>query len=242
MRNVRKHKRFNLDLIDLISKVSLVSKVEIIDISLGGVALKADRKLDIGKECSVMLEFKGKHIHVRGIVVRSELSRIEEKADGETTAIYSAGLFFKEESADKVKDFLALIENNKKKAQVSMPTNWFRRHVRFRIITSRKKVLNLPTQFGINEISQLGVIIQTDYQLKVDSMLLIELSLNACDPAIFVGKVVACYTPQDNVQANYYTGVKFSKLTDRSRALLIRFIDFVKNNEQIVKWHGKGND
>jgi c-di-GMP-binding flagellar brake protein YcgR len=228
-----------LDLIDLSSKVSLVSKVEIIDISLGGVALKADRKLDIGKECLVTLEHKGKHINVRGIVVRSELSGMEEKADGETITIYSVGLFFKDESAGQVKDFLALIENNRKKAQVSEQADWFRRHVRFRIITSSKKVLNLPTQFGIHEISQLGVTIQTDYQLKVDSMLLIELSLDAGDPAIFVGKVIACYTPQNNVQAEYYAGVKFSKLTDRSRSLLIRFIDFVKNNEHIVKWRGK---
>jgi hypothetical protein len=44
MRNMRKHKRFNLDLIDLSSKMTLVSKVEIIDISLGGVALKVQQK------------------------------------------------------------------------------------------------------------------------------------------------------------------------------------------------------
>jgi len=130
MRDMRKHKKFNLDLIDLSSKMTLVSKVEIIDISLGGVALKVDRKLNIGKECLVILEYKGKHINAKGIVVRSELIGIEEKADWETITIYSVGLSFKDESADKVKDFLALIENNKK-TQVPVQSDWFCRDVRF---------------------------------------------------------------------------------------------------------------
>jgi hypothetical protein len=81
MRNKRKHKRFKLDLLDLSSKMSLIGKVELIDISLGGVALKADRKLNVGKECLMMLGYEGKHINVKGIVVRSELSEIEEKSE-----------------------------------------------------------------------------------------------------------------------------------------------------------------
>ncbi len=106
MRDMRKHKRFKLDLIDMSSKMSLIGKVEIIDISLGGVALKADRKLNIGKECLLMLGYEDRHINVKGIVVRSELSGIEERGAGEKATIYSAGILFKDESADKVKVFL----------------------------------------------------------------------------------------------------------------------------------------
>ncbi len=70
-------------------------------------------------------------------------------------------------------------------------------------------------------------------------MVLIELSLNSCDPAIFVGKIVSCHMPQNSVHANYSTGVKFSKLTDRSRSLLVKFIDFVNDNAHIVTWREK---
>jgi hypothetical protein len=86
--------------------MSLVGKVELIDISQCGVAIKADRKLNIGKECLMMLGYEGKHINVKGIVVRSELSGIEEKADGKTITIYSVGISFKDESAGMVNDFL----------------------------------------------------------------------------------------------------------------------------------------
>jgi len=234
MRNMRKHKRFKLDLLDLTSKMSLVGKVELIDISLGGVALKADRKLNIGKECLIKLGYEGKHSNVKGIVVRSELSGIEEKADGETITIYSVGISFKEESAGTVKVFLDSIENNKK-TQVPEQTDWFYRDIRFCITTSSEKVLNLPTQFGVKEISQSGVIIQTDHQLHIDSMVLLELSLNSCDPVRFMGIVVSCRIPQGQVSANYDIGVEFSELTERDKSLLIRFIDCVKDNENIVK-------
>jgi len=238
MRNKRKHKRFKLDLIDLSSKMSLVGKIEIIDISLGGIALKADRKLNIGKECLVMLGYEGKHINVRGIVVRSELSGIEEKADGETITIYSVGIFFKNESAGKVKDFLDSIEDNKK-TQVPEQADWFYRDIRFCITTSSEKVLNLPTEFGVKDISQTGIIIQTDHQLKIDSMVLLELSINACNPVCFVGKVVSCHISHDKVHANYDIGVEFSDLTDQGKSLLIQFIDCVKDNDNTVKGHGK---
>jgi len=231
MRDMRKHKRFKLDLLDFSSKMSLVGKVELIDISPCGVAIKADRKLNIGKECLMMLGYVGKHINVKGIVVRSELSGIEEKADGEKITIYSVGMFFKNEFTGTVKDFLDSIENNKK-TQVPEQTDWFYRDIRFIITTTSGKVLNLPTQFSIKDISQKGIIIQTDLQLQIDSVVLLELAIGTCDPVSFVGKVVSCRMPQGHVRAKHDIGVEFSELTDRHRSLLIRFIDCVKEREK----------
>jgi hypothetical protein len=224
---MRKHKRFKLHLLDLSSKMSLVGKVKLIDISEDGVAIKADRKLNIEKECLMMLGYEGKHINVKGIVVRSELSGIEEKADGKTITIYSVGISFKDESAGTVNDFLDSIENDKK-TQVPEQTDWFYRDILFCITTANEKVLNLPMQFGVKDISQKGIIIQTDLQLKIDSVVLLELSIGTCDPVSFVGKVVSCRMPRGHVRAKYDIGVEFSELTDRDRSLLIRFIDCVK--------------
>jgi Tfp pilus assembly protein PilZ len=230
MRSMRKHKRFKLDLIDLNSKISLVGKVEIIDISLGGVALKADRKLNIGKECLIMLGHEGKPINVKGVVVRSELSGIEERAEGNQVTIYSMGILFNDASTGKVKDFLASIENHKK-TPVPSQADWFSNYFRLRITTPSEKVLDLPTHFGVKEINQSGVIIQTDHHLKIDSMVLLELSLNACDSVSFMGKVVTCHRQQDKAHANYDIGIQFLEITDRDRSLLTSFIECVEDNK-----------
>jgi Tfp pilus assembly protein PilZ len=230
MRNMRKHKRFKLEIFDLSSRMSLVGDVEIIDISLGGVALKADRRLNIGKECLMMLGYEGKRVTVKGVVIRSELSRMDERTEGEKVAIYSAGILFKEESAGSVKDFLDSIENNKK-TQVPEQAGWFYRDIRFSITTPTEEVLNLLTQFTIKEISQSGVIIQTDHALNIDSMVLLELALFARDPVNFVGKVVSCRMTQDAAHGHYDIGVEFAELTERDRSALEGFIECIKDNE-----------
>jgi hypothetical protein len=238
MQNMRKHNRFKLDLVDLSSRMSLIGKVEIIDISLGGVALKADRKLNIGKECLLTLGYQGKHASVKGIVVRSELSGIEEREDGEHVTIYSAGILFKDESEGKVKDFLDSIENDKK-VQIPEHPDWFYRNIRFSITLPNENVLNMPTHFSVKDISQSGVIIQTEHQLKIDMMVLMELSINACDPVNFMGKVISCRMMKDKEYSSYDIGVELSELMDRDRPLLMSFIGFVKDNEKNIKKHGK---
>jgi len=236
MQNTRKHERFRLDVADLSSKMSIIGKVEIIDISLGGVAIKAERKLNIGKECLMTLGYEGKCINLKGVVARCELSGIEEREDGEKATIYSAGILFKDESAGKVKDLLDAIGNDNK-TQVPGQAGWVYRNIRFSITTPNEEVLNLPVNFGVKNISQSGIIIQTDHHLKIDSMVLMELSIKSCNPVSFMGKVVSCRKTHDKEHSNYDVGVEFSELTDQDRSLIMNFIDCVKERENTVDKH-----
>jgi Tfp pilus assembly protein PilZ len=231
MQNMRKHKRFKLDVVDLKIRMSLVGEVEIIDISPGGVAVKADRQLNIGKECLMTLTYKGTHINLKGVVVRSELSRMEDRADGEKVTIYSAGILFKDESAGKVSDFLDSIENSRK-MQVPEQAGWYYRDIHFYITTPSEEVLQLSAQFGVKEISQSGIIIQTGQKLNIDSMVLLELTLSSSDPVSFMGKIVSCRSTQDTEPARYDIGVEFTELTERDRLSLEKLIECVKNNEK----------
>lgn len=228
MHNMRKHKRLKLDVVDISSKLSLIGDVEITDISLGGVALKTDRMLKIGKECVIMLGSEGgKTMAVKGVVTRSELREIEKRADGENATIYSAGILFKEESAEKVKSFLASLAEEKK-IPVPARADWLYHGIRFSITTPGEEVLSLPAQFTIKEISQRGVIIQTGRQLNRDGMVLMELSLDSGEPVSFMGKVVSCRTTQEKGRSGFDAGVEFSELTDQDRAVLISFMERLK--------------
>ncbi len=102
----RRHKRFGLDLIEIKGTLNLANNVEIIDISFGGVALKVDRRLSIGKECVLKLRDKGNGIDAKGIIVRCKLSGFEERYNGDRTSIYMAGMRFLEGSSNMVADFI----------------------------------------------------------------------------------------------------------------------------------------
>jgi c-di-GMP-binding flagellar brake protein YcgR len=229
MQDKRRHKRFRLDVMEINGKLILAEKVEIIDISLGGIALKTDRRLNVGKEYLIKLGDKGKSIDVKGIIVRCELSKIEERCDGERVAIYTAGMMFKDVSPDKIADFLNSIEQHKKE---EVPVTVDRRlAVRFYITTPWEKTLSFPAQFKVKEISLCGMLIQTEQALGIESMIPMGLSLKAGNPVNFIGRVASCRMAGDQGQAHYEIGVEFTDLTDEDRTLLKAFIDYLAVTE-----------
>ncbi len=231
MRDMRKYKRFKLDLVDLSSKISLVGEVNIIDISPAGVKLTADRTLNIGKECLLMLKHEDAYVNVKGVVVRSELSRMEERTEGEQVTIYSLAISFKDEPTGRINAFLDSIEDSKK-IYVPEQEGWFYRDIHFNITTPDEEVLKLPAQFGIKEISKSGIIIQNQEKLNIDSMVLMELSLSAYGAVNFMGKVVSCRMIQDAAPDHYDIGVEFPELTELDRLLLDQLIERVKEYEK----------
>lgn len=221
----RRHKRFRSDLMELYGKMILDQKVEIIDISLTGVALKTDRKLIIGREYPLRLVWKGKTLDVWGVVVRSELIEIEERDSGKNVSKYTAGVMFKDASSNTIADFINSIEWDKKEA-VSVMVNK-RLNVRFDITTPCEKTLSFPTQFKVKEISLSGILIQTDQALSIESMIPMWLSLKTDKHISFVGRVASCQMIEDKGQAHYEIGMEFKDLTNKDRALLNTFIDYL---------------
>ncbi len=102
----RRHRRFKLDLIKLNGTLSMADQVEIIDMSFGGVALKVDRRLNIGREYRFKLGDNGNSLDVNGTVVRCKLNAIEERYNGDRISIYTAGMRFPEDSSDQIADFV----------------------------------------------------------------------------------------------------------------------------------------
>ena len=225
MQNTRRHKRFKLDLMEIDGKMILAHKVEIIDISLGGVALKTDRRLNVGKEYLIKLETKGKSIDVKGTIVRCELTNIEKSSNEEGVSIYMAGMMFKETSSNMIVDFINSVERDKKEAVPVMVDR--RLKVRFYITTPWEKTLCFPAQFKVKEISLSGMLIQTDQALETESMIPMGLSFKADNPINFIGRVASCQRKEDKEQPHYEIGVEFKDLTDKDQTSLKTFIDYL---------------
>jgi hypothetical protein len=226
MQDHRRHKRFKLDLIEISGKMRFANKVEIIDISLGGVALKADSRLNIGREYLIRLGDEENSLDVKGIVIRSELSGIEERANGERVTIYTAGIRFQDGSADKIADFFHNAIARDKKEKVEMMVDR-RINVRFQITAPWEKILSFPAQFKMKEISLTGMRIQTNQSFGIKSVIPLELSLKADSPVYFSGRVVSCLMTVGKGQAHYEIGVEFLDLTDKDKTLLKTFIDYL---------------
>ena len=106
MTDKRLHRRFGLELLEINGSLNMASRTEILDMSFGGIALRMDRRLSIGKDCVFTLENNGTSIDMVTTVVRCTLKGFEERPDGKRASIYTTGMKFDEGSTDRVADFV----------------------------------------------------------------------------------------------------------------------------------------
>lgn len=201
-------------------KMSLVDRVEVVDISLSGASLKVDKKLEVGREYMIRLGDRKKEFDVKGIIVRSEVSEIEGKESGKV--IYAAGMMFNGGQMDKLAMFLYAIDQKKKMNAVAAER---RLNVRFQITTPGENVLSYPTQFKVKLISLSGMLIQIDLPLELESRLPMELSLHGDNPVNLIGRVVTCQKKEEVGRTYYEVGVEFMDVAEKDKKLLQVFID-----------------
>ncbi len=220
MQNQRRHTRYRLDVMEINGKMSLVDKVEIVDISLSGVSLKVDKKLQLGREYVIRLGERKKEFDVKGVLVRSEVSEIEDKASGKV--VYAAGMMFNGGQLDKLATFLYALDQKKKMNAVAVER---RLNVRFQITTPGEHVLSYPAQFNVKLISLSGMLIQTEEPLKTESRLPMVLALSDDNRANLIGRVVICQKKEEGGRTYYETGVEFMDVAEKDKMLLKTLTD-----------------
>ncbi len=140
---------------------------------------------------------------------------------------------FKDDSAEKVADFLKSIKHRKKE---DVPATVDRRfNVRFHITTPSEQTLNFPAQFKVKNISLSGMLIKIDQALGAESVIPMGLSLSDDSHVNFNGRVASCRKMEEKGQEHYEIGVEFLDLTDKDRALLTTFIDYLASTDVNVQ-------
>ncbi len=112
--NKRKWRRFEVDNADIGITMYLARYVEVLNISLEGVSLKADRLLPIGSTCILKIKSKGKVYIAKGTIIWSSLSESREDEKGKIVPIYKAGLKFTDIRGEALNEIFRVIELKKK--------------------------------------------------------------------------------------------------------------------------------
>lgn len=122
MQDKRKHKRYTIDDKKFHVKMAIANDVQILDISIGGISLKADRKLYINKQYALKLKSKDQVINVTGAVKWSSLwayknydyhGEFISTFHGGLVPIYSAGMQFMNISDSKYDELIHLINDSR---------------------------------------------------------------------------------------------------------------------------------
>lgn len=112
-RQQRLNQRYVLDDQSVHAKMALASRVKILDISLGGLSLEADKRLNIGREYTLHIEHEGKKVPIKGSIMWSLLTEGHGDDKGNVIPIYRAGMKF----SQIPEDLSGIIDGIKQKQQ-----------------------------------------------------------------------------------------------------------------------------
>jgi c-di-GMP-binding flagellar brake protein YcgR len=229
MKDNRRHKRFTLDVMEVNGAMISATDVKIIDISLGGVSIKADRRLNIGTEYPLKLGDKNKVMSLKGTVIWSSLVGTRKTGSGERIPIYQAGMKFTGLTEKETPELMNIIERNKMDGP--LPSKGRRTNVRFQIKARGKAVLHFPENFRVRQISLGGMLIDSDCGMETGSKMPMELFPPGGGSICFDGRVVFCRALSRDNPNIYAAGIEFLNLNEGHQEVLADFIAYCEARE-----------
>lgn len=227
MEEKRRYKRFSVDIMDINGKMVLSTYVKILDISIGGVSFKANRRLNMGSEYSLKMESRGGELTAKGIIVRSSLSESIRDSRGNIVPVYSAGMQFTDTSEEKIKEIEAFILNNMKYAdkQVDLYSPSDRRlYVRVFIENQEQSVLKVDENYKVINVSLGGMMIESEHTLELESAVPLEIYFVEDKSLKVTGRVVSCIMITDQEPMHYNIGMEFIEIPEKDGVILLEFI------------------
>jgi Tfp pilus assembly protein PilZ len=218
----RSHPRFIVESLDISGRIMLANKVEILNISVGGVLVKTDKRLNVGTIYMLRLESKGKLLTLPCKVVRAELSESHKDSIGQSIPIYSAGMQFtnvSNEQINVINDFLKghVIGYQKQEHKAMDKISDLRLYVRFLIKTPEQATIQCYDSYKLKDISMGGIRIESDYRLDIGEKQLMEIVLPGEKPVKFSGKVISCFLLGNKEPKQYDIGIKFLDMSDQDK-------------------------
>lgn len=194
--------------------------VDILNISINGVALKANRRLEIGRQYVLKLEYMDRTVSVNGVVVWSVLSELTDGPHAEKVPVYKAGMRFTDILSDKMAKLLDFIESHKLSQDERL-------NIRFTIKAPDKAILDGPHNYAVKDMSVSGMRIETDMRFNVDARYPMEIALGDDRGIKVMGRVVSCLEVNDRVPKHYAIGIEFIEISEEDRKRLKEFVDTI---------------
>lgn len=222
MHDKRGYKRFRLNNHEVHGKMVLATEVKVLDISIGGISLQANRRLNISSDYTLTLE-GSKTISLKGTVIWCSLKETREGFKGEIVPIYSAGMKFKDMTAERTAELQHFIENHK--AEAVHVNGGTRLNIRFHIKDQKKTILVYPDDYKVKTISLGGMLIECAQNLEIESRIPMEMFIHNGNPLRFVGRIASSQSKDTEGQRQYNIGIEFLDLTETDRKVLAAFIE-----------------
>lgn len=218
MENMRRYKRFSVDVMKISGRMLRSTEVTLLDITLSEATLKADMRLDIGSEYSLKLKDNSEVISLRGTVLWSSLYECKKDPDGDIIPQYKASLKLSDVSDDIISKLASFIEAQKEEAEHRLSV------LKVHFGEAERVLLDFPEGYRVKKISLGGMLIETVKEVEIEKRLPMEISLPGGSPISFQGRVASCLLIPEKDTERYDIGIEFINMVEKDRERLIEFI------------------
>ena len=232
--NKRRYKRFKVGVLEINGMMMFANEVEILDLSVGGVSLRADRRLNMGAEYSLKIGDKTNVIPLKARVVWSLLSGTKKSAAGGTVPMYTAGMRFCDLSGETMAELTQFITDHRNEPFENdvHGLSGLRLNIRFSINAKEKAVLNYAEGYRVKKISLGGMLIESAHAVGAEERLSMELSLPGNAAIVFWGRVASCLLSSSEEPLRYDVGIEFLDLNEAHREILDAFISTLPESDE----------
>jgi c-di-GMP-binding flagellar brake protein YcgR len=232
MHERRRYKRFKVEGMGIESKVFFVKNVKIIDMSVGGMSVETDKRMDPGSKHILKLKYKNKVISIKSIVARCSLCKSQKSLSGEVIPIYNAGLEFINVPDEMRSEIAKFIEDHRKEIDKKVDiyeSSGHRLYIRFQIVTP-EETSDFFESCKVKELSLGGMLIKSEHAQEIENRLQMEVFLPEGEPIMLLGRVASCLSIKDMVPKLYDIGIEFLEMSDEDRERLKKFIYHVEGS------------
>lgn len=222
----RRYKRFSVDVMNIKGKMTVSTRVDVLDINEEKVTLKADLRLNINTEYVLHLQTDEMSLKLKGLVEWSSISEPVRGLDDEIIPMYRAEMKFYPVTGDARSDLSSFIEvfNLSEEERLG--------GLGLQINRQENVLIDQSQEYRVKKISLGGLLIGGAGIFEVDRVFPMELTLPENRLIGFTGRITSC-SPGSNSQLSYDIGVAFSEMSEQHKETLKEFLgklDAVKDD------------
>jgi hypothetical protein len=227
MNEKRPRKRYKVDLLDINNAVIQASDAEIINISLRGISLRANRRLNMSETYILRIKSKGTVLNLKGIVIWSQISKILKGPFSNIIPVYTAGLEFLDSSNNKREVIRNFIETHEKEDYLvdTQQLNNMRLYMRAQVNAPEKAlILDQRENHKVKQLGFSGAKIESKHPMKVNDSVPMIISFTEDKFIVFQGRIVSCLLIRTAYPKAYDVEIQFTKLSENDKEILVEFI------------------
>ena len=233
MQRKRRYKRYPVDHMGINGNMAFARNVKIHDIGIGGISLRTNRRLHIGDECTLRIQWNGHALTVNGIVVWSSLHEMTESGHSDTVDPYRNGMKFSDISKGQFNAIVNFIEGHKRETDKNIniySVSGERLHIRFQIKPPDKVILSFREEYKVKKLSTGGMLIENEGALDIEDTLPMEILFPEKISVRVAGRVASCLASQKKNSAYYDIGIEFLEISSSDSKVLNNFIHTINTS------------